>query len=109
MEVSPLLAADTAGSIAAARQIHRDARRDNLFVKIPGTPEGVAAIEESIFAGIPINVTLLFSREQYLAAAEAYAATANGIIPWRERPQCFRKGVISRIPPLSFRPEEQGL
>jgi len=72
MEVSPLLAADTAGSIAAAREIHRDARRDNLFVKIPGTPEGVPAIEESIFAGIPINVTLLFSHEQYLAAAEAY-------------------------------------
>jgi len=72
MEVSPLLAADTAGSIAAARQIHQDARRENLFVKIPGTPEGVPAIEESIFAGIPINVTLLFSREQYLASADAY-------------------------------------
>jgi transaldolase len=72
MEVSPLLAADTAGSVAAARAIHQDARRDNLFVKIPGTPEGVPAIEESIFAGIPINVTLLFSREQYLASADAY-------------------------------------
>ena len=72
MEVSPLLAADTKGSIDAARDIHRAAARDNLFVKIPGTPEGVPAIEESIFAGIPINVTLLFSREQYLAAAEAY-------------------------------------
>ena len=72
MEVSPLLAADSAGSIAAARQIHAAARRDNLFVKIPGTPEGVPAIEESIFRGIPINVTLLFSRAQYEAVAEAY-------------------------------------
>ena len=72
MEVSPLLAADTAGSIAAAKQIHAQADRPNLFVKIPGTPEGVPAIEEAIFAGVPINVTLLFSREQYLAAAEAY-------------------------------------
>ena len=72
MEVSPLLAADTAGSIAAARHIHHQGQRDNLFVKIPGTPEGVPAIEEAIFLGIPINVTLLFSREHYLAAAEAY-------------------------------------
>ncbi|HET7359779.1 MAG TPA: transaldolase [Rhodanobacteraceae bacterium] len=72
MEVSPLLAADTAGSIAAAKQIHAQAARENLFVKIPGTPEGVPAIEEAIFAGVPINVTLLFSREQYVAAAEAY-------------------------------------
>jgi transaldolase len=72
MEVSPLLAGDTAGSIEAATTIHRQADRRNLFVKIPGTPAGIPAIEESIFAGIPINVTLLFSREQYLAAAEAY-------------------------------------
>jgi transaldolase len=72
MEVSPLLAADTAGSIAAAKQIHAQAQRDNLFVKIPGTPEGVPAIEEAIFAGIPINVTLLFSCDHYVAAAEAY-------------------------------------
>lgn len=72
MEVSPLLAADTNGSIAAARQIHAQARRENLFVKIPGTPEGVPAIEEAIFLGVPINVTLLFSREQYLASAAAY-------------------------------------
>ncbi|THD04865.1 transaldolase [Rhodanobacter lindaniclasticus] len=72
MEVSPLLAADTAGSIAAARQIHAAGKRDNLFVKIPGTPEGVGAIEESIFLGIPINVTLLFSCAQYEASAEAY-------------------------------------
>ncbi len=72
MEVSPLLAADTDGSIEAAKRIHDQADCDNLFVKIPGTPEGVAAIEESIFAGVPINVTLLFSREQYVAVAEAY-------------------------------------
>ena len=72
MEVSPLLAADTKGSIAAAKQIHAQAGRPNLFVKIPGTPEGIPAIEEAIFAGVPINVTLLFSCEQYLAAAEAY-------------------------------------
>jgi len=72
MEVSPLLAADTAGTIAAAKDIFAAAQRRNLFVKIPGTPEGVPAIEEAIFAGVPVNVTLLFSREQYLAAAEAY-------------------------------------
>jgi transaldolase len=72
MEISPLLAANTRGSIEAARQIHQQAARPNLFVKIPGTPEGIPAIEESIFAGVPINVTLLFSRAQYLAAAEAY-------------------------------------
>ena len=72
MEVSPLLAADTAGSIEAAARIHAQADRANLFVKIPGTPQGVPAIEQSIFDGVPINVTLLFSSEQYLAAAEAY-------------------------------------
>jgi transaldolase len=72
MEVSPLLAADTEGTIAAAKAIFGDAQRTNLFVKIPGTPEGIPAIEEAIFAGVPVNVTLLFSREQYLAAAEAY-------------------------------------
>ncbi|MDE2247209.1 MAG: transaldolase [Pseudomonadota bacterium] len=72
MEVSPLLAADSAGSIAAARQIHAAGQRDNLFVKIPGTPEGIPAIEEAIFLGIPVNVTLLFSCDHYLAAAEAY-------------------------------------
>jgi transaldolase len=72
MEVSPLLADDTAGSIAAAARIHRQAGGPNLYVKIPGTPAGVPAIEESIHAGVPINVTLLFSQEQYVAAAEAY-------------------------------------
>ena len=72
LEVSPLLADDTAGTIKAAVELHARANRPNLFIKIPGTPAGLPAIEESIFAGIPINVTMLFSREQYLAAAEAY-------------------------------------
>ena len=72
LEVSPLLARDTARTTSAVAQLHRRARRPNLFIKIPGTPEGIPAIEESIFAGVPVNVTLLFSREQYLAAAEAY-------------------------------------
>jgi len=72
LEVSPLLAYDTARSIAAARDLHRRAQRPNLLIKIPGTREGLPAIEEAIFAGIPVNVTLLFSREQYLAAADAY-------------------------------------
>ena len=72
MEISPLLASNTQGSIAAAARIHQQANRPNLYVKIPGTPEGIPAIEESIFQGVPINVTLLFSREQYLAAADAY-------------------------------------
>ena len=72
LEVSPLLAHDTAGTLAAAQVLHASARRPNLFIKIPGTPEGLPAVEEAIFAGIPVNVTLLFSREQYVAAAEAY-------------------------------------
>jgi len=72
LEVSPLLAHDTDSTLAAARDLHARAGRSNLFIKIPGTKEGLPAIEEAIFAGIPINVTLLFSREQYLAAAEAY-------------------------------------
>ncbi len=72
MEVSPLLASDTKATIKAAADIYRQADRANLFVKIPGTPEGVPAIEESIFAGVPVNVTLLFSGEQYVAAAEAW-------------------------------------
>src|SRR6185436_15139575 len=72
LEVSPLLAHDTAQTIAAASQLSAPAGRPNLFIKIPGTPEGLPAIEEAIFAGVPVNVTLLFSREQYLAAAEAY-------------------------------------
>ena len=72
LEVSPLLAYDTASTSTAARELHASAQRPNLFIKIPGTKEGLPAIEESIFAGVPVNVTLLFSREQYVAAAEAY-------------------------------------
>jgi transaldolase len=72
LEVSPQLAHDTATTLTAATDLHRRAGRPNLFIKIPGTKEGLPAIEEAIFAGIPINVTLLFSREQYLAAAEAF-------------------------------------
>lgn len=72
LEVSPLLAYDTATSLAAAKDLSARAGRPNLFIKIPGTPEGLPAIEEAIFAGISINVTLLFSREHYLAAAGAY-------------------------------------
>ena len=72
LEVSPLLADDTAGTVKAAGLLHARAQRPNLFIKIPGTGAGLPAIEESIFAGVPVNVTLLFSREHYLAAAAAY-------------------------------------
>ena len=72
LEVSPLLAYDTTSSLAEAKDLHARAGQPNLFIKIPGTKEGLPAIEEAIFAGVPINVTLLFSREQYLAAAEAF-------------------------------------
>jgi transaldolase len=72
LEVSPLLAHDTASTLAAAKALHARAGRPNLLIKIPGTKEGLPAIEEAIFAGVPINVTLLFSREQYLAAADAF-------------------------------------
>jgi transaldolase len=72
LEVSPLLAYNTASTLAAAKDLSAKAARPNLFIKIPGTKEGLPAIEEAIFAGVPINVTLLFSREQYVAAAEAF-------------------------------------
>jgi transaldolase len=72
LEVSPLLAHDTANTIIAAKKLSARTGRPNLFIKIPGTKEGLPAIEEAIFAGIPVNVTLLFSCEQYVAAAEAY-------------------------------------
>src|SRR5262249_49860889 len=72
LEVSPLLAHDTKSTIAEAKVLHAQARRPNVFIKIPGTREGLPAIEEAIFAGVPINVTLLFSDEQYLAAANAF-------------------------------------
>ena len=72
LEVSPLLAHDTDSTLQAARNLHQQGGKPNLFIKIPGTPEGLPAIEAAIFAGIPVNVTLLFSREQYVAAADAY-------------------------------------
>ncbi|CAH1386330.1 transaldolase [Candidatus Nitrotoga sp. M5] len=86
LEVSPLLAGDTTGTVNAAIQLHAQANRPNLFIKIPGTRAGIPAIEKAIFAGVPINVTLLFSREQYIAAAEAYMRgierrIANGLDP----------------------------
>src|SRR5579862_3732346 len=89
LEVSPLLAHDTASTLAAAKDLHARAGRPNLYIKIPGTPEGLPAIEEAIFAGVPINVTLLFSSAQYVAAAEAYlrgierriAAGLNALVP----------------------------
>jgi len=72
LEVSPLLAYDTKKTLAVAKDLHERAGRPNLLIKIPGTKEGLPAIEEAIFAGVPINVTLLFSREHYVAAAQAY-------------------------------------
>ncbi len=72
LEVSPLLAYDTARSIRSAADLHARAGRENVFIKIPGTERGLAAIEEATFAGVPVNITLLFSREQYLASAYAY-------------------------------------
>ena len=109
MEVSPLLANDTAGSIDAAARIHQQAERPNLYVKIPGTPEGVPAIEESIYDGMPINVTLLFSREQYLAAAEAYLRGIERRIAARRDPRVasvaslfvsrWDKAVGDKVPP----------
>lgn len=72
LEVSPTLAHDTTSTLAAAKDLFARAARPNLLIKIPGTEEGIAAIEEAIFSGIPVNVTLLFSREQYVAAAEAF-------------------------------------
>ena len=94
LEVSPLLAHDTASTLAAAKDLYARAGRPNLFIKIPGTKEGLPAIEEAIFAGIPINVTLLFSREHYLAAAEAFLRGIErridaGSIPMSARsPRC---------------------
>jgi transaldolase len=72
LEVSPKVAHDTASTIAAAKDLHQRAKRPNVFIKIPGTKEGIAAIEEAIFNGVPVNVTLLFSHDQYLASAEAF-------------------------------------
>jgi transaldolase len=87
LEVSPLLADDTAGTIKAAARLHARAQRPNLFIKIPGTRAGIPAIEETIFAGVPVNVTLLFSREHYVAAAEAYMRGIERRIAARRDPR----------------------
>ncbi|WP_284943583.1 transaldolase family protein [Acidisoma cladoniae] len=86
LEVSPLLAYDTQATVKQAKALHAQANRPNLFIKIPGTREGLPAIEEAIFAGVPVNVTLLFSTEQYQAAADAYLKglerrVAAGLLP----------------------------
>src|SRR5262249_24821145 len=86
LEVSPLLAHDTKSTVAEATDLHTRARRPNLLIKIPGTKEGLPAIEEAIFAGIPVNVTLLFSVDQYLAAAEAYMRGVERRIEARLKP-----------------------
>ncbi|HWH03815.1 MAG TPA: transaldolase [Gemmatimonadales bacterium] len=88
LEVSPRLANDTSGTVTAAVQLHARAQRPNLFIKIPGTPEGVPAIEETIFRGVPVNVTLLFSVAQYVAAAEAY---------WRGIERRIAAGLDARV------------
>jgi transaldolase len=98
MEISPLLAKDTDGSIRAAQDVSNKAQRPNLFVKIPGTPESIPAIEEAIYAGIPVNVTLLFSPAQYVEAAEAYMRgierrVANALDP---RVMCVASVFVSR-------------
>jgi len=88
MEVSPLIANDTKTTIDAALRIHKQANRPNLYIKIPGTPAGVPAIEEAIFAGVPVNVTLLFSREHYLAVSESLPAPgSSGASPPAGDPQ----------------------
>jgi transaldolase len=86
LEVSPLLAHDTARTVAAAKKLFAQARRPNLLIKIPGTREGLPAIEEAIFSGIPVNVTLLFSREHYIAAAEAFLRGIERRIEARLKP-----------------------
>ena len=108
LEVSPLLAYDAANTVKEAVQLHARAERPNLFIKIPGNGEGVVAIEEATFAGVPVNVTLLFSREQYLASAEAYlrgierriAARLDPRIPSRASVFISRwdKAVMGKVP-----------
>jgi len=98
LAVSPLLADDTAGTIKAAVQLHGRAQRPNLFIKIPGTREGNPAIEETIFAGVPVNVTLLFSREQYVAAVGGVHARHRTADYRRSRPESRFRGIDIRQP-----------
>ena len=124
-----MLAYDTAAILAAAKDLYARAAQPNLFIKIPGTKEGLPAIEEAIFAGVPINVTLLFSREQYLAAANAFlrgierriergpatppsvpsprCSSADGMWPsWALCPKGCATDWVSRLPSASMRPTE---
>src|SRR5215469_12755152 len=87
LEVSPLLAHDTKSTVAEAKNLHARAQRPNLLIKIPGTKEGLPAIEEAVFAGVPINVTLLFSDDQYIAAAEAFMRGVERRIDARLKPE----------------------
>ena len=93
LEVSPLLANDTAATIKAAAELHARAKRPNLFIKIPGTREGVSAIEQTIFAGVPVNVTLLFSREQYVAGGRGVYARHRTAAGSRPRPEGRLRGI----------------
>jgi len=109
LEVSPLLAYDTASTLAAAKTLHARAGRPNLFIKIPGTKEGLPAIEEAIFAGVPVNVTLLFSREHYIAAADAFLRGIERRIAAGLKPDVgsvasvfisrWDAAVVSKVPP----------
>jgi transaldolase len=109
LEVSPLLAYDTASTLAAAKSLHARAGRPNLFIKIPGTKEGLPAIEEAIFAGVPVNVTLLFSREHYIAAADAFLRGIERRIAAGLKPDVgsvasvfisrWDAAVVSKVPP----------
>ena len=107
LEVSPLLAHDTKSTIAAAKELHAQARRPNVFIKIPGTPEGLPAIEEAIFAGVPVNVTLLFSEGQYLEAANAFMRGIERRIEAGLRAGC-RIGGVDLHQPLGRRGDRQG-
>ena len=98
LEVSPLLASDAKSTLAEAKDLHARANRPNLFIKIPGTADGLAAIEESIFAGIPINVTLLFSAKQYRAAADAWLRGVERRIEAGLNPQVAIGGLTVRQP-----------
>ena len=110
LEVSPLLAYDTAKTIKEVAQLHARSKRPNVLIKIPGTREGVPAIEESTFQGVPVNVTLLFSREQYIAAAEAYMRGIERRIDAGRDPKIhsiasvfisrWDKAVIGKVPEL---------
>ena len=104
LEVSPAIIDDTARTTAAAAKLHDAAAKPNIYIKIPGTPAGVKAIEESIFAGVPINVTLLFSREHYLAAAGAYL---RGIERRRRARPEGRVGRLALRQPLGCRHQRQ--